>query len=76
MYNSLSGQFSRYIGHVSKYVGGVMETPKMVEEAGPVYEIVPEAKQREAVDFLNKNLFTTPVWMLNQDILVKPVLAV
>ncbi|MBK9659857.1 MAG: zinc-dependent metalloprotease [Chitinophagaceae bacterium] len=71
MYNSLSGQFSRYIGHVSKYVGGVMETPKMVEEAGPVYEIVPEAKQREAVDFLNKNLFTTPVWMLNQDIFGK-----
>lgn len=68
MYNQLTGQFSRYMGHVAKYVGGVMETPKMVEEAGPVYEIVPEAKQKEAVDFLNKQLFTTPTWLVNQDI--------
>jgi len=68
MYNSLAGQFNRYMNHVAKYVGGIMETPKMVEEAGPVYEIVPEAKQKEAVDFLNKQLFTTPTWLLNQEI--------
>lgn len=68
MYNQVRGQFGRYIGHVSKYVGGIMETPKRVEEQGAVYEIVPEAKQREAVDFLNKNLFTTPTWLINQEI--------
>lgn len=68
MYNQVTGQFSRYMGHVAKYVGGIMETPKMVEEQGPVYEIVPEAKQKEAVDFLNKQLFTTPTWLINQDI--------
>ncbi|MBC7872891.1 MAG: zinc-dependent metalloprotease [Ferruginibacter sp.] len=68
LYNQVTGQFSRYIGHVAKYVGGILETPKMVEEQGPVYEIVPEAKQREAVDFINKQLFTTPTWLLNQDI--------
>ena len=68
LYNAVTGQFSRYMGHVSKYVGGIMETPKMVEESGPVYEIVAEAKQREAVDFINKQLFTTPTWLLNQDI--------
>jgi hypothetical protein len=68
MYNQVSGQFNRYMGHVTKYVGGIMETPKMVEEQGPVYEIVPEAKQKEAVDFLNKQLFATPTWLINQDI--------
>lgn len=71
MYSALTSQFARYMGHVAKYVGGIMETPKMVEEAGPVYEIVPEAKQREAVDFLNKQLFATPNWMLDQDIFSK-----
>ena len=71
MYNQVTGQFSRYIGHVSKYVGGIMETPKMVEEAGPVYEIVPEARQREAVDFLNKQLFTTPTWLISPEIFGK-----
>lgn len=71
MYNELTGQFSRYMGHVAKYVGGIMETPKTVEETGAVYEVVPEAKQKEAVDFINKQLFTTPTWMLNQEIFSK-----
>ncbi|MBN8864565.1 MAG: zinc-dependent metalloprotease [Sphingobacteriales bacterium] len=68
MYREVTGQFTMYISHVSKYVGGIMETPKMVEEKGPVYEITPKAKQREAVEFLNKNLFATPTWLLNDDI--------
>lgn len=68
MYSQVAGQFTRYMGHVAKYVGGIMETPKMVEEQGPVYEIVSEAKQREAVDFLNKQLFATPTWMINPEI--------
>jgi len=45
-----------------------METPKTVEESGNVYEVVSKAKQKEAVDFLNKNLFATPVWLVNQEI--------
>ncbi|HEY6504137.1 MAG TPA: zinc-dependent metalloprotease [Chitinophagaceae bacterium] len=68
MYSEVTGQFQMYMGHVAKYVAGIMETPKTVEEQGPVYEIVPEAKQKEAVDFLNKQLFTTPAWLINPDI--------
>ncbi len=68
LYNQVSGQYTRYVNHVAKYVGGIMETPKMIEEQGPVYELVSEAKQREAVDFINKQLFTTPTWLINQEI--------
>jgi hypothetical protein len=68
LYGEVTGQFSRYMGHVSKYVGGIMETPKTIEQDGAVYEVVSEAKQREAVDFLNKQLFTTPTWLINQEI--------
>jgi len=68
LYNQVVGQFSRYMGHVTKYIGGVMTTPKMVEESGPVYEIVSKEKQKEAVDFINKNLYTTPNWLINDDI--------
>jgi len=71
MYNQLTGQFTMYMGHVAKYVGGIMETPKMVEEQGPVYENVPKAKQREAVEFLNRQLFATPTWLLDNDIFDK-----
>ncbi len=68
MYNQVTSQFTRYMGHVAKYVGGIMETPKMVEEQGAVYEVVSKAKQKEAVEFLNKNIFATPTWLINQDI--------
>ncbi|MBL7744047.1 MAG: zinc-dependent metalloprotease [Chitinophagaceae bacterium] len=68
MYNEVTSQFQMYMSHVAKYVAGIMETPKKVEEQGPVYEIVAKAKQKEAVDFLNRNLFTTPAWLLKQDI--------
>jgi len=71
MYEQVTFQYSRYMGHVAKYVGGIMETPKMVEEQGPVYEIVSKEKQKEAVEFLNKNLFLTPTWLLNNDIFGK-----
>lgn len=68
MYNQVSGQFNRYMGHVSRHVGGIHKTPKMVEETGPVFEITPKAKQKEAVDFLNKQLFATPSWLINSEI--------
>jgi hypothetical protein len=68
LYNEITGQFGRYMGHVAKNVGGIYETPKTVEEAGSVYEFVPKAKQKEAVDFLNKQLFTTPVWLADNTI--------
>ena len=68
MYQQVTSQFGMYMSHVTKYVGGIMETPKTVEEKGPVYEAVTKAKQREAVEFLNKQLFATPGWLINEDI--------
>ncbi|MBI5858853.1 MAG: zinc-dependent metalloprotease [Sphingobacteriales bacterium] len=71
MYNQVSSQFTRYMGHVARHVGSIYKTPKMVEDAGPVYETEPEAKQKEAVDFLNKQLFATPSWLINTEIYSK-----
>jgi len=69
MYGQLTGQFNRYMGHVAKNIGGVYENPKTVEQAGPVYERTPASTQKEAVKFLDKHLFTTPTWLLNQSVL-------
>ena len=60
MYGLFDFPVQRYMFHVAKYVNGVMETPKTVEEQGPIYEIVPEVKQREAVDFSTRICFATP----------------
>lgn len=68
MYSQVAGQFNRYMGHVSRHVGGVYRTPKTVEESGAVYEIAPKANQQKAVSFLNEQLFTTPTWLVNKEI--------
>jgi hypothetical protein len=59
------------MGHVSRNVGGIYLTPKTVEESGTVYEYEPRAKQKEAVDFLNKQLFTTPTWLADNTVYSK-----
>ena len=71
MYGQVVGQFNRYIGHVTRNIGGYYETPKSVEQAGEVFEVTPKAMQKDAVAFLNKQVFETPSWMLDSKILDK-----
>ncbi|MEP7277599.1 MAG: zinc-dependent metalloprotease [Bacteroidota bacterium] len=68
MYNEVVIQFNRYLIHVIKNIGGIYETPKMVEQPGPVYEYTSKATQEAAMAFLNKNIFTTPTWLINREI--------
>lgn len=71
LYGSLVGQFRRYMGHVTKNVGGIYETPKTYDMEGDLYEVVPSSIQNDAVSFLNEQLFKTPTWLLDQNILAK-----
>ncbi|MEI9958101.1 MAG: zinc-dependent metalloprotease [Ferruginibacter sp.] len=71
MYDQLTGQFRRYIGHVCYNFGGVYETLKKNNQAGNVYEYVSKETQKEAADFVNKQVFTTPTWLINKDIAAK-----
>ncbi|MFI5187117.1 MAG: zinc-dependent metalloprotease, partial [Chitinophagales bacterium] len=68
IYGQMTGQFGRYMGHVARNVGGVYLNPKTVEQTGNVYEYTPKAKQKEAVDFLSKQLFSTPIWLADDRI--------
>ena len=69
LYGAIAGQWNRYMGHVTANVGGVYEDFKTSEQAGAVYTYAPKDKQQRAVAFLNKELFATPTWMINQDII-------
>lgn len=71
IYNQVSGQFNRYINHVARNVGGIYKTPRVVEDSEPVFEFTPKAKQAEAVAFLHQQLFTTPAWLINNDVFAK-----
>ena len=70
-YESVVDQFRRYIGHVSKNIGGIYETPKSMDQNLPVYETTPSVLQKEAVKFIVDHVFTTPVWIIDQKILNK-----
>jgi len=71
MYDQVTTQFRRYAGHVSKYIGGQMETPKTAEQSGAVYEPVAKKDQQEAMKFLQDNIFITPQWLLKKEIFEK-----
>ena len=71
LYGALTGQFRRYMGHVTKNVGGIYDSPKTYDMTGNQFEVVPRAIQKDAVLFLNTQLFNTPKWLLDQNILSK-----
>lgn len=65
VYTEVLNQFNRYMGHVTANVGGMSENFKTDDQSGAVYVYLPKAKQQEAITFLNKQLFTTPLWLIN-----------
>lgn len=64
LYTQLTTQFQRYLGHVAKNIGGIETTPKMQEEPGMVVSFTPRARQKEAMQFLQTQLFKTPKWLM------------
>lgn len=71
MYGRIIQQYTTYIGHVSKNIGGVYDNPKTYDMQGDVYAPVPKAVQLSALQFIDKQVFQTPTWLLNQSILAK-----
>lgn len=69
LYANVASQWSRYTGHVLTYVGGVVQTRKRQGQDGLVFEPVPTDDQSRAVAYLNEQVFATPEWMLNPEIL-------
>ena len=71
MYGQVVTQFNRYMGHVRTNVGGVLEVYKATGQDEAVYTHVSKDIQKSAVDFLNKELFATPTWLMNDEIFAR-----
>lgn len=71
MYEQLLGQFNRYMGHVSSNIGGVYEYYKAAGQDGAVYTPVSKSHQKNALRFVNKELFSTPNWLIDKNIFDK-----
>jgi len=65
MYGQLLSQFNRYMGHVANNIGGVYEHYKTADQAGAVYTYVDKGHQKDALKFINAQLFKTPQWLLD-----------
>jgi hypothetical protein len=63
------GQWRLEMGHVVALVGSFNTQQKHVGQDGVLFTPVPKERQIEAVRFLNDNVFATPAWMLNPEIL-------
>ena len=71
MYSQVLNQFRRYIGHVTTNIGGVYQYYKTSDQNGAVYTHVDKVHQKSCLIFINENLFETPYWMINKEILNK-----
>lgn len=71
MYGQVITQFNRYMGHVKTNVGGVAEVYRATGQDLPVYTHTAKDLQKSAIAFLNKELFTTPEWMMQDDIFAR-----
>lgn len=69
LYGQITAQFNRYIGHVLNNVGGVYEDYKSSDQKEPVYTHTPRMIQKNAVNFINTEVFSTPDWLIRKDIL-------
>lgn len=71
MYSALLAQLGQYTRHVITIVGGMYINAKTVEEKGDPYIPVPKTRQKQAVAFLNEQVFQTPQWLFNKEIASK-----
>ncbi len=69
LYQNMVGQWRRYMGHVTTYIGGVYRNDKTFDQEGEVFTPVAEDDQRRAMEFLQRHAFSTPTWAYNKEIL-------
>jgi hypothetical protein len=70
-YSGVLDQWATEAQHVTKIVGGMNKQEKGASQSGPVWTPVSRARQKDAMQFLNDEVFTTPKAMIKSDILRK-----
>ena len=71
MYGHVVSQFNRYMGHVTTNIGGVYKYSKTTDQAGDVFTNVEKSHQKNCLNFINENLFKTPSWLIDKNIINK-----
>ena len=64
IHGEMLGMWSLYMGHVTNVIGGMRIDAKVADDAGPVWQVLPVARQRAALRFLTAQAFDTPEWLV------------
>ena len=69
LYDKLIDQWSTELEHVANLVGGSYSREKYGSQLGPRFVPVPGERQRAAVEFLARNAFQTPRYLIHAEII-------
>ena len=75
LHGRLMQQWTREMNHVANIVGGFNSQTKHIGQEGLVFNIIPKARQAEAVKFLTENAFKAPKFAIDTEVLrrIEPV---
>jgi Met-zincin/Domain of unknown function (DUF5117)/Domain of unknown function (DUF5118) len=78
MYDNTNAMYSNVIEwyriltrHAYTQIGGTYENLKSIDQKGDVYTLVPKDVQKRAMAFLHKEVFQTPTWLYDKNLLNK-----
>ena len=68
LYGRTVSQWRTEMSHVATQIGGSASQEKYVGQTGPRFIPVPKQKQKDAVKFINDNVFKTPTFLIPESI--------
>ncbi|MGB0376819.1 MAG: zinc-dependent metalloprotease [Flavobacteriaceae bacterium] len=71
LHGELLGVYNRYVGHVERIIGGVHETLLLQGQSGSPYEHVARTTQLRALEFINREVWTAPLWLAPKSLMEK-----
>ncbi|TMI61525.1 MAG: zinc-dependent metalloprotease [Bacteroidetes bacterium] len=71
MYGNVVDWYQILTRHAYTQIGGTNENLKSIDQKGDVYTLVPKDVQKRAMAFLHKEVFQTPTWLYDKNLLNK-----
>src|SRR3712207_7849729 len=77
-YTNVTNQLQTYLYHAVMYVGSIYMDEPVAGDGKRNYRFTDKKRQQEALQFVMKNVYDMPKWLLNKDIIDKigPVVSV
>ena len=68
IYREITNQFNRYQGHVMRNIAGVQQNNMPGQDP---LSFTPKERQKEALEYLGRNIFEAPEWLFPEDAIYK-----